>query len=76
MAQAVPLFLLAGGEIVLALIGLRIAAWVARGWREWRALERGGEDGGEPPTPGPRGGLRLVPGGRAASEPGALRAAA
>jgi hypothetical protein len=52
---AIPIFLLAGGELFLAAIGLRIAVWVARGWREWRALARPGA----PPGPrGPRGGLR------------------
>ena len=69
----IPLFLLMGGEIVLALIGLRVALWVARGWRELRAQER------PKPPPGPGGGLRCLAGGRAAEAPvpaTALRAAA
>ena len=69
----IPIFFLMGGEIVLALIGLRVALWVARGWREMRAQER--------PTPprGPGGGLRCLAGGRAPETPAAaasLRAAA
>ena len=68
----IPIFFLMGGEIVLALIGLRVALWVARGWRELRAQER------PKPPRGPGGGLRCLAGGRAASEAPAraLRAAA
>lgn len=72
MRYAIPIFFLAGGEIVLALIGLRVAVWVARGWREFRAVPR-------PPGPprGPRGGLRSVAGGRSeTAAPPALRDAA
>ena len=57
----IPIFLLMGGEIVLALIGLRVALWVARGWRELRAQER------PKPPRGPGGGLRCLEGGRDAS---------
>lgn len=66
----IPIFFLMGGEIVLALIGLRVALWVARGWRELRAQER------PKPPRGPGGGLRCLAGGRAAPEAPALRAAA
>jgi hypothetical protein len=67
----IPIFFLAGGEIVLMVVGLRVALWIARGWREFRAQER--------PTPprGPKGGLRCLAGGAerpAAASP--LRAAA
>jgi hypothetical protein len=66
----IPIFFLAGGEIVLAIVGLRVALWVARGWREFRRGER--------PTPprGPGGGLRCLAGGRDANEARAFRAAA
>jgi hypothetical protein len=61
MDLAVPVLLLAGGELFLAAIGLRIAVWVVRGWREWRAVA----GPGAPPGPrGPGGGLRPLPGGR------------
>jgi hypothetical protein len=61
---ALPILLLLGGEIVLAAIGLRIAIWVALGWRACRAA----------PTPpsgprGPKGGLRVLAGGAPAAAP-------
>jgi hypothetical protein len=72
LSAFIPIFFLMGGEIVLALIGLRVAIWVARGWRELRRQER--------PTPprGPGGGLRCLAGGRASEAPASLplRAAA
>jgi hypothetical protein len=67
----IPIFFLAGGEIVLMVIGLRVAIWIARGWREFRELER--------PTPprGPNGGLRCIAGGAARTDAvSPLRAAA
>lgn len=60
MARAIPILFLAGGELVLALVALRVGVWVARGWREWRAVATSGDEG----PPGPGGGLRLVTGGR------------
>jgi hypothetical protein len=71
MRALLPIFFLAGGEIVLMLVGLRVAFWVARGWREYRASER------PAPPRGPGGGLRCIAGGRARTEAAApLRAAA
>jgi hypothetical protein len=74
MRASIPILFLMGGEIVLALIGLRVALWVARGWRELRAQDR------PKPPGGPGGGLRCLTGGRAPSEAAAparpLRAAA
>jgi hypothetical protein len=64
--EAFPIVLLGGGELFLAAIGLRIAVWVARGWREWREVYRA-----ERPTGprGPKGGLRLLAGGAQGSAP-------
>ncbi len=45
--------LLAGGQIVLALVALRVAWWVARGWRDAFAP-------GDPPPAGPGGGRRAA----------------
>jgi hypothetical protein len=73
VARALPIFFLAGGELVLAAVAVRIAVWVARGWREWRALERSG-GGGKGPG-GPNGGLRVLPGGRSDSSPSSRLAA-
>jgi hypothetical protein len=56
MGRKIPIFL-AGGEVVVAIIALRIALWMARGWRDWRAVI-----GGDEPV-GPGGGLRVIPGG-------------
>ena len=73
MRSLIPIFFLMGGEIVLALIGLRVALWVARGWRELRAQEK------PKPPRGPGGGLRCLAGGREAEAPvpaTALRSAA
>jgi hypothetical protein len=61
VARAIPILFLAGGELFLAAVALRIAVWVLRGWRDWRALARS-EGGGDGPR-GPGGGLRLVPRG-------------
>ncbi len=66
MDLAAPIVLLAGGEIFLAAIGVRISVWVARGWREWRAAMRAPET---PAPRGPKGGLRLVAGGARAAAP-------
>lgn len=72
---AVPLLLLAGGEIVLGLLALRVLWWVARGWSE-------GLDGDGPPDPeGPGGGrpvFVLIEGQRGARrrDPTRLRPAA
>lgn len=46
-----PFLLLAGGEIVLALLALRVLVWIARGWSETFDPE-------EPPSGGPDGGGR------------------
>jgi hypothetical protein len=62
MEVALPIFLLAGGEIFLAGVFLRVAVWVLRGW--------GGRPRPGPPR-GPRGGLRVIPGG--ARQPGGAR---
>jgi hypothetical protein len=71
MRALIPIFFLAGGEIVLMAIGLRVAIWVARGWREFRANER------PTPPPGPNGGLRCISGGAARADAAPpLRAAA
>jgi hypothetical protein len=71
MRALIPIFFLAGGEIVLMVIGLRVAIWVARGWRELRAHER------PTPPPGPNGGLRCIAGGGARTDAAPpLRAAA
>jgi hypothetical protein len=56
-----PILLLAGGELFLAAIGLRIAVWMARGWLDLRAAP---SEGGAPEPPGPKGGLRILRGGR------------
>jgi hypothetical protein len=64
---ALPIFLLAGGEIFLAGVFLRVAVWVLRGWRE---RPRPG------PPRGPRGGLRVIPGGARPSGGESERAAA
>lgn len=62
-----PLFLLAGGEIVLGLLALRVSLWVAAGWREYRRSERaarrpGGPDGGSVlPFPRARAAGRVAP---------------
>jgi hypothetical protein len=61
---ALPILLLLSGEIVLAAIGLRIALWVALGWRASRAAT----------TPrsrprGPKGGLRVLAGGAPEAAP-------
>jgi hypothetical protein len=72
VSRAIPVFLLAGGEIFLAAVALRIAVWVVRGWRGWRALDDPGAGDG---PPGPGGGLRVVRGGGGA-EPPSWRAAA
>ena len=61
MARVIPIFFLAGGELFLAAVALRIAVWVVRGWRDWGALARSEGDGEGPRGPG--GGLRVVPGG-------------
>jgi hypothetical protein len=58
MRRKIPIFL-AGGEVVVAIIALRIAFWMARGWRDWRAVAGGGDE-----PIGPGGGLRVIPGGR------------
>lgn len=65
MARAVPILLLAAGEIVLAAVALRVAVWVALGWRARRSPPE--PPGGGPGGPG--GGLRLVRGGAAAAPP-------
>jgi hypothetical protein len=73
---ALPVLLVAGGEIVLALVGLRVVIWAACAWRDWRAIARGTPRGGGRPR-GPRGGLRALPGaGRRARARAPLRAAA
>jgi hypothetical protein len=59
VARAIPVFFLAGGELFLAAVALRIAVWVVRGWRDWGALVRSAGAGDDPRGPG--GGLRLVP---------------
>ena len=70
MDVALPVFLLAGGELFLGAIGLRIAVWVALGWRHARDATRRGA----PTSPrDPKGGLLVLPGGAAAPR---LRAAA
>jgi len=48
-----PLFILFGGELFLAVAVLRVGFWVMRGWRDF--------DPGPPvgPSGGPRGGLPL-----------------
>jgi hypothetical protein len=43
-----PLFFLMGGEIVIAIVGSRIAFWLFRGLRAWRAEQAAG-----PPDPPP-----------------------
>ena len=50
MRRGHPPFLLAGGEFVVLALGLRIALWVARGWRGSRAVSRiePGAPGGVP----------------------------
>ena len=65
-----PIFLLAGGEIFRAAIGLRVAVWVRRGGREWRASAPAPRPGG---PGGPPGGLRVIQGG---ARPAPLRRAA
>jgi hypothetical protein len=64
-----PVFVLAGGEIFLALIAARVAVWVLRGWRDARRAE-----GGPRRPRGPGGGLRVLAGGGARGA--ALRKAA
>jgi hypothetical protein len=66
-----PVFILAGGEIFLGLIAARVGVWVLRGWREYR---RAADP--QPPPPGPRGGLRVLPGGLSQAEDEALPEAA
>ena len=68
MARAIPIFFLAGGELFLAAVALRIAVWVVRGWRDWRALAR--SEGGADGPRGPGGGLRVLAGGDGGEPPG------
>ncbi len=50
-----PLFFLMGGEVVIAIVGSRIALWLFRGIRAWRAAQEA------PPEPPPeREALRPV----------------
>lgn len=71
-----PLLVLYGAEVFLAIIGARIAIWVLRGWSAFRAGERSPEGPSGPGGPG----LRLLEGGArgaSAGSPGAaFRAAA
>jgi hypothetical protein len=53
----VPLLVLYGAEVFLAIIGARIAFWVLRGWSAFRAGERSPDGPG-----GPDGGRRMGPG--------------
>jgi len=47
MHRTVPLFLLMGGEVVIAIVGFRIARWM------WRGARDDGRPGTEiPPFPG------------------------
>ncbi len=54
-----PFFLLAGGELLLALLGVRILWWVVRGWRGFRTEGSGPT---EPDGPGGRPLFALVEG--------------
>jgi hypothetical protein len=69
---ALPIFVLAGGEIFLALIAARVGVWVLRGW--WNTRRTSDQ---EPRGPrGPGGGLRALAGGGQRSAGAPLREAA
>lgn len=55
-----PLLVLYGAEVFLAIIGTRIAIWVLRGWSAFRAGETSPDGPG-----GPDGGRRMGAGLRA-----------
>ena len=57
-----PLLILMGGEVVVAIVGVRIGLWLLRSWWAGR-MERGSPppDGGGTPLDRP---LALVPGAR------------
>jgi hypothetical protein len=71
----VPLLILYGAEVFLAIIGARIAFWMLRGWSAYRAGERS-PDGPGGPDGGRRTGLRVLAGGAVAAPAAPARIAA